>query len=463
MKNSSVVILGVVLSAGVAIQDLTCLTMALAQEEIATPASHPKLTTQVSAEEFDHESNLTSFDVVWQTVKNVHWDQEVVGKKWDAFRDKYKAIAETATSKEEIRKVIQQLLSELEQSHFSIIPEESYDTLNTQAAGYATAGFTCRAIGDEAIVTKVVANSSAAKAGIVPGWVLLSFNDQQVLDLFDQVRLASKGPTRFESLAGVTLDKSLTGRPGDKLKLVMTNVKGVQEEICIELSEVDGNVAKFGNLPPMKVTFESATLKGKIGYFAFNLFLDPVAIMPAYRKAVHSFENSNGVIIDLRGNIGGIGAMTMGMASELSSKKSKLGTMTTKGGSLDFVVNESPDPVNCPVAILIDEVSMSSSEVFAGGLQDMQIAKVFGTRSAGQALPAVVTKLPNGDGFMYAIANFHSASGKQLEMEGVVPDYPVRLSKELLIQNPDPVLSRAIDWINSENSKKNSKKVKAKR
>ena len=74
------------------------------------------------------------------------------------------------------------------------------------------------------------------------------------------------------------------------------------------------------------------------------------------------------------------------------------------------------------LAILVDGCSASTSEIFAGGLQDVKRARVFGTHTAGAALPSVISKLPNGDGFQYAIANYISVGGKPLEGIGVTPD-----------------------------------------
>jgi len=46
-----------------------------------------------------------------------------------------------------------------------------------------------------------------------------------------------------------------------------------------------------------------------------------------------------------------------------------------------------------------------------GGMQDLKRARIFGTRTAGAALPSAFTRLPNGDGFQFILANY-SASPK---------------------------------------------------
>jgi carboxyl-terminal processing protease len=125
--------------------------------------------------------------------------------------------------------------------------------------------------------------------------------------------------------------------------------------------------------------------------------------------------------------------------------------MTMKGSQIKFALNARPKPIQAPVAILVDECSISSAEIFAGGMQDLGLARIFGNRTAGLALPSVVAKLPNGDRFQYAIADYHSASGRSLEADGVVPDEEIVVTREMLQASDDPVLDRAIEWIQQQN------------
>jgi carboxyl-terminal processing protease len=102
------------------------------------------------------------------------------------------------------------------------------------------------------------------------------------------------------------------------------------------------------------------------------------------------------------------------------------------------------------VAILVDAEAASTSEIFAGGLKDLGRARVFGTRTAAAALPSVIERLPNGDGFQYAIANYISEGGKPLEGIGVQPDEEVKLSREALLAGHDSVLDAALEWIKKQ-------------
>ena len=155
------------------------------------------------------------------------------------------------------------------------------------------------------------------------------------------------------------------------------------------------------------------------------------------------------MIIDIRGNGGGMVGMCMGIAGPLAPTKAPLGVMKMRDNELKLAVNKSRKPYSKKVAVLVDEASASASEILAGGFQDLKIARVFGNRTAGLSLPSTIEKLPNGDGFQYAIANYVSAGGKELEGNGVVPDEIVTLTQKNLAAEIDPVLKKALLWIHS--------------
>ena len=173
--------------------------------------------------------------------------------------------------------------------------------------------------------------------------------------------------------------------------------------------------------------------------------------MQEFGDAVQQCAHCDGIVIDLRGNPGGIGAMAMGMAGWLVKQTGeRLGVMYMRGATLNFFINPRAEAFEGPVAVLVDGSSASTSEIFAGGLKDLGRARIFGTRTAAAALPSVITRLPNGDGFQYAVANYISQGGKALEGNGVVPDVEVKLTREALLAGHDTVVDAALDWIRKQ-------------
>jgi carboxyl-terminal processing protease len=146
----------------------------------------------------------------------------------------------------------------------------------------------------------------------------------------------------------------------------------------------------------------------------------------------------------------------MGVGGHFVEEYVALGTMRTRAAELKFVANprrintrgELVDPFAGPLAILMDSTSASTSEVFAGGLQAIGRARVFGQRSMGAVLPSLMDDLPNGDVLQHAIADFVvSANDVRLEGRGVIPDEEVRITRADLLAGHDPTLEAAVEWI----------------
>lgn len=401
---------------------------------------------------FDLQIQLETFDYFWKTVADSHWDEALIEQKWHPLKEPNRQKVEQATSANEVRGILRGMIEELGLSHYSIIGKSAYSSLKeAEEGGDGTAGIEFRDIPEGIAVWRVRPDSPAAKAGIEPGWLVNRIGKLEMSDLIEDIRQAAKGPTRFETLVGLVVTEIASGEPGAPKEFVFIDREGEERSIELDFMITPGETTVFGNLPPIKVETTVQTIPDGIGYYWFNAFFNPMKVMPEFRQTIRDPNHSRGIIIDLRGNVGGIGAMTMGMASEFSNQQTALGVMQLKGNELKFFVNANIDPVKSPVAVLVDECSISSAEILSGGLQDLNLAKIFGSRTAGLALPSTIVKLPNGDGFQYAVANYISASGKVLEMDGVTPDEVITLNRDLLLNDPDPVLTRAIAWIKEQN------------
>jgi hypothetical protein len=205
-----------------------------------------------------------------------------------------------------------------------------------------------------------------------------------------------------------------------------------------------GNLVRFGNLPEMRVYLESRALPDGAGYIRFNEFLDPGTIVPKFQAALQEFAKAPGIVLDLRGNPGGIGIMATGIAGFFIDKEGQmLGEMKTRDSTLKFVIFPRAETYAGPLAILVDGGSASTTEILAAGLRDLHRARIFGTRTAGAALPSDIVRLPNGDGFQYPQALYVSANGEVLEGAGVTPDEIVEPSSS----GRDLTLEAADAWI----------------
>ena len=389
--------------------------------------------------------NLESFDVVWETIRDKHFDPDLNGADWPAIREELRPKVAEAESMDDARNTMQEMIKRLKQSHFGIIPGSVYQAIDNddQPSGDGVAGLHIRAVDGEALVVLVEPGSAAEKAGVKPGWVVEQVEGKPVAPVLEKVAEAFKDSTQYDLYASRTVERRLGGPVGSDRTATFRDGEGESVEKTITLGRARGTVSRFGNLPPMEVYFESKMVDGEIPYVHWSSFFDPVGLIPKIGEMITGHLDAPGLVIDLRGNPGGIGAMAMGISGFLFDESGqKLGTMKTRDTNLNFVVFPRPQTFDGPVAVLVDGCSASTSEIFAGGLKDLGRGRIFGTLTAGAALPSIVVKLPNGDGFQYAFANYISAEGGVLEGVGVVPDQETPPTREALLQGGDPRSTR---------------------
>lgn len=370
------------------------------------------------------------------------------GVDWAAARAELRPKVEAAATDAEAREVIASLLARLGQSHFSIIPTEAYseDDLDIAPRGDGYAGISVRVIDDEIVVVHVEPGSPAAAADVRPGWIVLKADDKALLPVVERVRRAH--PQRLTQLyASRAVEKRLGGRVGDKRRITFRAEGDRETDLTLTLSEAPGERSRLGNLPAQRVRFESKKLPDNIGYMRFNLFMAPTMLSPRFEQSLREFEGTRGVVIDLRGNPGGIIGLAMGLAGWFIEEQTQLGTLITRDSRLNALVVPRAKRYGGPLAILVDECSLSTSEVFAGGMKDLGRARIFGTQTGGAALPSTIIRLPNGDGFQFAIANYVSQGGRTLEGEGVTPHECAPATRAALLRGEDPALDAAVRWI----------------
>ncbi len=408
---------------------------------------------------------LVSFDSAWAIIARTHWDTTYNGVNWNALRTELRPKAEQARTLGELRMVLADMVSRLKQSHFSIIPQEYSDNRapsDNRAASddrSASIGVTLRFLDNELVITHVEANGPAANAGIRPGYVLHAIDGCAISPRLS--RIPRNRDARAVALEAYSIgNRALAGPSGDTVSATFLNEKGTPINATLVRQPEPGTLVKFGNLPPRvaNLEWERKSIKGKtIGVIRWNIWM-PI-LGARFDNAIDSLRNSDAIILDVRGNPGGVGGMSMGFSGHFLDSVKVIGVMKQRGtDDLRFVsnprlvngANQRVSPFSGPLAIVVDEISVSTTEIFAEGMQEMGRARVFGSQTAGQALPSVAERLPNGDILYHAIANFVSPSGKAIEGPGVTPDVRIKLSKKALLKNQDPALDAALKWAASQ-------------
>ena len=395
--------------------------------------------------------NIDSFDMVWTTIRDQHYDPELLGLDWEAIGERYRPRVEEAATVDDVRIALTEMIGELGQSHFNILPGEIFrDIDGTGEVQFmaGTVGLEVRGVEGRSLVVAVADGSPAALAGIRTGWEIDSVNGRKVQPMLDRVTEEFQDHTYLALYQAAVVQRYLDGDVGDRVTVVVMNAENTPIELQLTMEPKPGWRSQAGNLPPFYLEFDARLLDGNIGYITFSNFMDPLRLMPAFNEALESFMGADGLVIDIRGNGGGMAPIAMGMAGGLvPGKEQYLGTLMMRNMKLKTIVYPRPRTYAGPVAVLIDGLSASCSELFSGGLKDLGRARLFGTTTAGAVLMSTVQELPNGDALQYAFADYVSRGGQTLEGVGVIPHETVRHTRAALLDGEDLPLLEATAWI----------------
>jgi len=435
----------------------------------------------VQAEEtVENARSLATFEEVWSTIHTSYYDAEFGGLDWEAIGDKYRPEASEATDAAKLRPILNAMLKELGESHFGVIPssedleeqalidqaeidnesdepvseEKAKDDDNTEKEPSGSySGIHLRLLGTDVVISRVMPDSPAANAGLRAGQRVLRIGKLDVEAFLEKsASVANKSFSKDYFVLSVLGE--LAGEPekGDSLSITVVDPIGRQEPETVSYRPIQypGKMSMaMANMGSMPIRYEAKQLPlpyGDVLYLEFNMFLPDV--MSQLRESIKErSDDVVGLIVDLRGNPGGIGLMASGLAGLLTEEQYSLGQMTMRSGQINFIAFPQQDAFLGPIAVLVDGMSASTSEIFAAGLQEAGRARVFGRPTMGAALPSFIRQLPNGDRLQHAIADMRTTKGRRVEGRGVIPDKRVRLQPAKLFAGQDPVLDKAMQWL----------------
>ncbi len=394
------------------------------------------------------ELRRQSFDKVWTTINEKHFDPTFGGVNWQKVRETYEPKASAAKTDAELYSILRQMLGELKLSHFGILPPDA-EMQTAQSASGAT-GVELKMLEGKAIISQIQNGSTAEQAGLKTGFTVERVDGKTVAELLAPLddSLSKRGMPEAQKrlYRERVLSSIINGKAATKARIEILDGKNQAQTFDLPRVGRKGEMsAAVGNFPAQEVIFEAKRLADNIGYIRFNIWVIPQ--MPKIREAIRSMKDTSGIVIDVRGNPGGIGGMAPGIAGLLVKEQTSLGSMKSRDNETKFIIYPQADPYQGKVVVLTDYGSGSTSEIFAAGLQEIGRAKIVGETSAGAVLPSVFEKLPTGATFQYVISDYKSPKNILLENRGVIPDTEIKLTRESLLEERDLQLEEAIKQI----------------
>lgn len=460
---------------------LLSLSLTTLAQQAATASANPA----GLSESPEAKKRRESFEIVWQTVDRSFYDPRFNGVDWKAVHDRYAPRVALTTSDRELYGLLQLMVNELHQSHFWIIPpeaiprllpkhdegngQESADESDTEDTEPETPldrikqklterlstgiGIDLRVVDGSVLISRVEPGSAAARAGLRRGFAISKVDGKPLSEVIAQIE---KDPIFHDIIKPeiplVLVANYINGDLRNSVLLTYSDARNLRRQVRITREKLKGEMSPaIGNLPPMYTEFEAKRFAGGIGYVRFNAFVPTQ--MKKVCAALRGMHDASGIVIDLRGNQGGLLGMIGGLGGLVSEYTTVLGSMKMRTGQSPVLVTPQRSPYSGPLAILIDGSTQSAAEIFAAGMQETHRAVVIGDTSAGNTLPSGILKLPTGALFQYAFGNYQSPDGIFLEGRGVIPDWIVKLNRRALLRG-DPQLAAAIARLRRQISQK---------
>lgn len=287
---------------------------------------------------------------------------------------------------------IPDLLSYLD-PHSAYIPATDFEDVNSELEGsFSGVGISFQIMKDTVVAVEIIAGGPAQKVGMLPGDRIL---------MADTVNLTGKGATQENVF------KNLRGKKGSNVSLKVLR-PGMAKPVVYDVIRGDIPV----NSVDAAYLIDPKTGYIRVGKFARNTYQEFLDALLKLRM-----QGAEKMVIDLRGNTGGYMDQAINMANEFLPRGRRI--VYTKGRhKADDVVANSDGRSSfqdMQLVVVVDEISASASEIFAGAIQDNDRGLVIGRRTFGKGLVQNQFMLPDNSAIRLTVARYYTPSGRSIQ------------------------------------------------
>lgn len=362
-----------------------------------------------------------------------------IGNKLDLLEqvvDNYFLFEENVDTEQMEAGIYKGMLAGLEDPYTTYYTAEEYRAMTEETEGvYCGIGVQVSQNLETGIITilRVFPGSPAEEAGLKKGDILYKVG---ALDVYDQ---------ELDTL----VSQYIRGEEGTFVDLTVLR-DGEEISATVERRMVES------------VTVESQLLPDKTGYVMVTQF--DLVTADQFISAVDSLEKQGmeRLVIDLRDNPGGVVDACVKMAAYLLPEDQYDGTILStadkngegdryycqdgkllfegSGSNPEYPMDDGHE-LDMPIAVLINGMSASASEVFAGALRDYGMATLVGTTSFGKGIVQALLPLDDGSAVKVTIAHYYTPAGHDIHKKGLEPDVeiPLELDEDLIGQYDVPL------------------------
>lgn len=368
--------------------------------------------TQAQAEYRQPPETEEDFAAFWQTYQLIR----------EVYVDPNGVPLETETL---VNGAIDGMVNSLGDQFSGYMDPETFPVINLELEGeFEGIGVVIRTVEEtgEIVVVSVLEGSPAQAGGIAQGDVFSSVDDVEVMGM-NQVDLANV----------------VRGPEGTPVKIIMRRGEELVEFNLVRARIIVPNV-------------ESEVLENNIGYIRLNQFSSQARTDLDTALEGLNPDELDGLILDLRGNPGGLLSSAVSIGSAFIEDGTLLVEDFGDGNEEILTTNGSYNGFDRPLVVLVDEGSASASELIAGALQDNERATIIGETTFGKGTVQTWQQLENGGGVRLTIARWLTPDRNWIHDQGIVPDIMVDWDPTGIPapDEVDPQLEEAIEFLSEQ-------------
>lgn len=281
------------------------------------------------------------------------------------------------------------MLEKLDPHSVFLDPKAFRKMRENERGSYAGVGMQIVSFGSKKIIDYPFPKTPAFEAGILPGDAIEQIDGQAV-----------------ENLTLAEVAAQIKGRPGTTVSLSVSR-DGLDRWLEVDLER---------NLIPQSTVPVRFLFEGGAGYLKLSSFGEKTGDELDEALAHLESQGMKGLLLDLRGNKGGLLSVGVRVASRFLNKGQSIVSHRGRVSKERHYRSQAETPVaDYPVVVLVNCSSASASEIVAGALQDHDRALIAGTNTFGKGLVQSVFSLPEDTGVVLTTARYYSPSGRLIQ------------------------------------------------
>lgn len=360
------------------------------------------------------------YDLTWKAIAKDYFEPSLNHQDWNRWKNRYNGKIKTDADAEV---AIDTMIASLNEPYTRFMSKKDFEDLVTSVTSkifgigvniYSNAG--------KVEIFNVMPSTPADLAQLKQGDIIVSVNGKDTNGMnVSQVATLVRGPENSVVELVILRDGKKISKKIKRKEIKIKNVK-------------------------------SSIIDNHIGYIQIISFMGG-STPNEFMEALENTKNTDSLIIDLRGNTGGLLDNAVFIANRFINQGEIVEIIYRNGHKKSIEAKSDEKILNKPVVLLVNGASASASEIFSGALKDYKKATIVGRKTFGKGLVQKVVPLPNQTGVNVTVARYLTPNGTDIHKMGIEPDYIVGNEFDFNLNGvkKDLQLEKAKEILNAKN------------